>query len=243
MDGEAEGEVGVDAGVLHLLHAQPARVPPARPDPPRLRRHPVPPEVLLRHALHRRVPHAGQRPQLHRARHLQPVVFLQLAAVGPHAVADEHDALVGQEPPEHGGDGGDGARELEQQAPVPRAQLQRARPDRGAAERRRPLHPHADGGHAVGAEAGAEAPPRGVHPPARRSRVRGHRGDHLAAADAHHVLVGRAGGAAEASGQGGAHDDASPACRAGRRQLSKLKSHTGLDPKFQEIYRFHETSI
>lgn len=223
MDAEVEGEACVDAGVLHLPLRQPPRVPPARPDPPRLP-HPDQPEVLLRHALHRRVAHAGhQPPQLHPARHLQPVVLLQLAAVVADVVGDEGGARVGHEPPEHGGDGA-GARELEHQAPVPDAQLQRARPPRRRrrrAERRGPLHAHADGDPVAGAEAAGVAPQRGVHPPARHARVRGHSGEKAAAAaavaaDAHHVLVVRAHAAAEARGHGGGlggdHGAAAPVC-------------------------------
>jgi len=63
---------------------------------------------------------------------VQPVVRAQHPAVGRHVAARERDAGVGQEPAQDPGDRAAGARDLEDQAAVARAQLHRARSMLGA---------------------------------------------------------------------------------------------------------------
>jgi hypothetical protein len=205
-DAEAEGEVGVDAGVLHLLDGEPRRVPRAHGHVHRLG-DPAVAEEALRHELDGGVPHPGERAEVAAVLDVEAVVVPQHPAVVGGAVPDEDDARVGEEAVERGGDGlGVDLGEVEDEAAVADAELQ-------GGGRRRPLAVAAatDGGpldaeaddEAAGAEEGVVEPAGGVDPAARVARVGGGEGGDAAAGDADGVGVVVGGGAAEAGGDGG----------------------------------------
>lgn len=171
MNPEAEGEVGIEACVGDLGLGQLAPVPVAHGDLPGLAHAPA--EEPLRHALHGRAAHAGQDAQLRGAADHQAVVLAEHEAVGEDVVADEfHGRVVAQEAAERVGDAAAGLRDLEHEAAVAAAELQRAR----AAEGGRPLHAHADRERLAVAEAVVATPQRGVHPAARDGGARGNHG-------------------------------------------------------------------
>lgn len=201
-DAEAEGEVGVDGGVLDLVKREARQVPDAHGDLPGLA-DPGVPEEPVRHLLDGGVPHAGGGAELHPARHVEAVVVPQHAAVVRGARADEGDPGVGEEPAQRLRDGV-GAGEVEHEAAVADAELERGG-DRGLAAElgagRGPLHAEADDEVAPVEEAPVE-PARGGDPAPRVGGPRRRQGREPLVVDADRVgvVVGR--GAAEARGDG-----------------------------------------
>lgn len=174
MDGEAEGEVGVDAGVLNLFDGKVGRVPGAHGDVRGLGDAGVA-EEAIGHGLHGGVAHGSHGAQLAGGRDVEVVVGGEHAAVVGGAGADEGDAGVGEEAAEGGGDGV-GVGEVEDEAAVADAELEGGRwRGRGAAVERAseggPLDAEADE-EAAGAEEAVVEPARGVDPAAGVGRVR-----------------------------------------------------------------------
>jgi hypothetical protein len=204
-DAEAEGDVGVDAGVLHLLDGEPRRVPRAHGDADGLG-DPVVSEEALRHELDGGVPHPGERAQVAAALDVQAVVVPQHPAVVGGAVPDEDDARVSEEAVERGGYGvGVDLGEVEDEAAVADAELQggrRRRVGAGAAADGGPLDAEADD-EAGGAEERVVEPSGLADPAARVGRVGGGEGGDAAVEDADGVGVVVGDGAAEAGGDGG----------------------------------------
>jgi len=122
-EAEAEGEVGVDAGVLDLVRREARRVPGAHGDFPGL----VDPgvaEEAVGHVLEGGVPHARDGAQLAPPLHVEAVVLPEHAAVVGGAGADEGDPGVGEEPAQRLRDGV-GVGEVEEEAAVADAELER----------------------------------------------------------------------------------------------------------------------
>uniref|UniRef100_A0A8R7TXM0 Uncharacterized protein n=1 Tax=Triticum urartu TaxID=4572 RepID=A0A8R7TXM0_TRIUA len=140
---------GVGASILQLVPRQPRRVPGADPHVVRLlgpHAHHLPHEALQPGVPQRRLPQhvRGEVAQVHRVRHLQPVVSAELLRVAVDPDADEGEAAVGEEV-EEGVRDVVGAEDLEDEAAAADAQLQqRDGARREAAERGAPLDVEAD---------------------------------------------------------------------------------------------------
>jgi hypothetical protein len=196
----AEGEVGVDAGVLDLVRREARRVPCAHGNFPGL----VDPRVAedaVGHVLEGGVPHTRDGTQLAGAPHVEAVVRPEHAAVVGGAGANEGDPGVGEEPAQRLRDGV-GVGEVEEEAAVADAELERGGGRGRAVERevgRGPLDAEADEEAALEVEAPVE-PARGGDLAARVGGARGGERGEAAVIDADGVGVVGGRGAAEAGG-------------------------------------------
>ncbi|WVZ61492.1 hypothetical protein U9M48_011354, partial [Paspalum notatum var. saurae] len=132
-DAEAEGEVGVDGGVLDLVQREAGRVPCAHGHVPGLA-DPGVPEESARHVLDGGVPHACDGAQLGPAGDAEAVVRPEHAGVVGGSGAGEGDPGVGEEAAQRLGDGV-GVDDVEDEAAVAHAELERAGQGERAVER------------------------------------------------------------------------------------------------------------